>query len=43
MNKEIESYCKATKEQEVQPERKVQTRESNFVLNQTVALTKNIK
>ena len=43
MNKEIESYWKATKEQEVQPERKVQTRQSNFVLNQMVALTKKIK
>ena len=43
MNKEIESYWKATKEQEVQPERKVQTRQSNFVLNQTVALTKKIR
>ena len=43
MNKEIKSYCKATKEQEVQPEKKVQTRQSNFVLNQTVALTKKIK
>ena len=39
----MDSYCKATKEHEVQPERKVQTRQSNFVLNQTVALTKKIK
>ena len=43
MNKEIESYCKATKEQGVHPERKVQTRQSNSVLNQTGALTKKIK
>ena len=43
MNKEIESYCKATKEQEAQPEKKVQTRQSNFILNQAVALTKKIK
>ena len=43
MSKEIESYCKATKEQEVQPERKVKTSQSNFVLNQVVALTKKIK
>ena len=43
MNKEIEDYCKATKEQEVQPYRKVKTRQSNFVLNQRVALTKKIK
>ena len=43
MNKEIESYCKGTKKQEVQAERKVQTRQSNFVLSQTVALTKKTK
>ena len=43
MKKEIESYCNATKEQELQPERKVQTRQSHFVLNQTVPLTKKIK
>ena len=43
MDKELESHCKATKEQEVQLERKVQTRQGNFVLNQTVALTKKIK
>ena len=36
MSKEIESYCKATKEQEVQPEREVKTSQSNFVLNQVV-------
>ena len=29
MNKEIESYCKVTKKQEVQPERKVQTRQDS--------------
>ena len=33
----------ATKEQEVQPEWKMQTRQSNFVLNQTIDLTKKIK
>ena len=43
MDKELESHCKATKEQEVQLEREVQTRQGNFVLNQTVALTKKIK
>ena len=37
MNKEIESYHKATKEQGVvEPEGKVQTRSSNFVLNQSI-------
>ena len=43
INKEIESYYKGTKKQEVQAERKVQTRQSNFVLSKTVALTKKIK
>lgn len=44
MNKEIDIYYKAPKEQElVEPERKMQTRQIIFVLNKNVLFIKKVK